>query len=117
MHATKAFSTFAALVALGACVSTSLSQDEAKRLTEACRAEVGAVGSYSVRQGRDGVPEVFPITGAYGLKAGTTAEAQALNACIKRKVSDNGVVASGVTPVSGSCTRRSNPLQGGASYC
>jgi hypothetical protein len=117
MRVATVVSSFAAMVALGACVSTSLSQDEAKRLTEACRAEVGAVGSYSVRQGRGGVPEVFSIVGAYGMKDGTTAEAQALNACIKRKVSGNGVAAAGTTPVSGSCTKRSNPLQGGAGYC
>jgi hypothetical protein len=115
MRVAGPLSTLAALVALGACVSTSLSQDEAKRVTESCRAEVGAEGSYSVRQGSGGVPVVTPIKTAYGLQPGTDAEADALNACIQRKVpgSDAGVA----SPVSGSCAGRSNPLQGGTGYC
>lgn len=117
MRVAGTLSTHAALVALGACVSTSLSEAEAKQLTEACRAEVGADGSYNVRMGSGGVPEVFPITKAYGLKPGTTVDADAMNACIKRKVSGAGSAPAVASPVSGSCTKGSNPLQGGVGYC
>jgi hypothetical protein len=136
----------AVLLSLGACVSTDLSQDQAKELTAACRAETGAQGSYSVRMGRGGVPEADPVVGAYGLQDGTPAEAAGLNACIARKTSlptvagiqqSRTAVTTGTrttetftygTPpatdrttaapsVGGQCARRGGVLQGGSGYC
>jgi hypothetical protein len=102
----------AILATIGACVSTSLTIDEAKQVTDACRSEVGAVGSYQVRM-VNGIPEAWPIVGAVGLQDGTDAEAAALNACIAQKVSPAPAAR---TPAA-SCIKRGSPLQGGTGYC
>jgi hypothetical protein len=116
MYAARALATFVALVALGACVSTSMTPGEAEQVTKACRSEVGADGTYQIRM-VSGVPEAWPIVGAYGLKDGTEAGAAALNACIKRKASSSGAVATNASQPLGSCKKSGSPLQGGSGYC
>lgn len=79
----------AAVGGLGACV-TSLTPAEADQAAKTCRSELGISGSYGVRMnGRNAY--VWPVVGAYGLKAGTQAEADALTACIERKVAPSDV--------------------------
>jgi hypothetical protein len=89
MSFAKAVVLFAAVGGLGACV-TSLTPAEADQAAKTCRAELGTSGSYGVRMtGRDAY--VWPVVGAYGLKDGTQAEAEALTACIERKVAPSDV--------------------------
>jgi hypothetical protein len=89
MRFAKALVFCAAIGGLGACV-TSLTPAEADQAAKTCRAELGTSGSYGVRMtGRNAF--VWPVVGAYGLKDGTQAEADALTACIEQKVAQPDV--------------------------
>jgi hypothetical protein len=89
MRFAKALALCTAIGGLGACV-TSLTPAEADQAAKSCRAELGTSGSYGVKMtGRNAY--VWPVVGAYGLKDGTQAEADALTACIEQKVAPSDV--------------------------
>jgi hypothetical protein len=69
-------------VIVAGCVAPPPSQGSL--LAEACRAEIGVVGSYNY-DGSDDIPVVRPLRGNSVLVGGTEEEAARLNACIRTK--------------------------------